>query len=482
MHDVERALRATGLPVKPFQTTFIEKVFNDGVDIGALTMARSGGKTELLGRVAGLGVVEGSPLFRPHHEVVVFAGSMRQARFLFKAALRALPNHDAYRVRDNNMEVSILGPSGTKLSVYPSSGKRALGLGAGEHLLLADEPSSWAVRDGDLLWSALTSSIGKIDRMKLLVCGTLSPAEPDGWWPGLIRGGSSGRVYVQLHQATEEDPWDDLRVAQRANPLLRSNASLRATVRAERDAARGDSAKQHTYESFRLNRHRSAEQTMLITVSEWRRTLRRPVPARSGRCVLGIDIGASRSWSACWASHANGRQECVAVVPGVPDLAEQERRDGLASGTLRRLVDRGVMVVDEGRQVARVETLISSVPREWRVSHVVADRFHAATLADSCRWPIETRVNQWSTASEDIGVFRQAVLDGDFVVEERCRDLAALSFAHARVERDTSGNAKMYKAHRRQRDDVAQAAVLGVAGAARMPAPRRTRLHLVNAS
>ena len=112
------------------------------------------------------------------------------------------------------------------------------------------------------------------------------------------------------------------------------------------------------------------------------------------------------------------------------------------------------------------------------MSHCVADRFHEAELRDAARWPVEARVNQWSTASADIAAFRAAVLDGDFAVAEHCRGLAELSFAHARIERDTSGNTKLRKAHRRQRDDVAQAGVLSVAALARMPKRRTTGVYL----
>ena len=266
-------------------------------------------------------------------------------------------------------------------------------------------------------------------------------------------------------------------MAARANPLLRVNHDLRAVVRAERDAARLDSQKQPQFEAYRLNRHVAGEDTMLISVREWQNTLKREVPPRGSRAVLGIDVGASRSWSAAWLSWPNGRQECIAVLPGVPSLADQERRDGLPRGTLEKMIDAGVLIVDEGRQVARVETLIAALP-DVVVSHVVADRFHEGTLRDAVRWPVVARVNQWSSASEDIGLFRAAVLDGSFSVAAHCRRLAALSFAHARVERDTSGSTKMVKSHRRQRDDVAQSAVLAVASAARMPAARRARIHI----
>ncbi len=138
------AIGASGLEVQPFQRRYLRAAFAPGVSVAALAAARGSGKTELIGRLAGQGVIEGSPLFRPGHEVVVFAGSMRQARHVYRAALRAVPGEP--KTRDNNQEISISGPSGTKVNIYPSSGKRALGLGANEHLLIADEPSSWSPR------------------------------------------------------------------------------------------------------------------------------------------------------------------------------------------------------------------------------------------------------------------------------------------------------------------------------------------------
>ena len=62
MQSIEKALRDTGLPVQAFQRTFLRRAFADGVSIAALSTPRGAGKTELLGRIAGLGVVDGSPL------------------------------------------------------------------------------------------------------------------------------------------------------------------------------------------------------------------------------------------------------------------------------------------------------------------------------------------------------------------------------------------------------------------------------------
>ena len=58
---------------------------------------------------------------------------------------------------------------------------------------------------------------------------------------------------------------------------------------------------------------------------------------------MGLDVGASRSWSAaalCW---RNGRVEVYASVPGIPSLADLEQRDGLQRGELQRHISAGVL-------------------------------------------------------------------------------------------------------------------------------------------
>ena len=44
--------------------------------------------------------------------------------------------------------------------------------------------------------------------------------------------------------------------------------------------------------------------------------------------------------------------EALAVAPGLPDLAEQERRDRVPAGTYRRLAETGALRVAQGLQGA----------------------------------------------------------------------------------------------------------------------------------
>ena len=140
------------------------------------------------------------------------------------------------------------------------------------------------------------------------------------------------------------------------------------------------------------------------------------------------------------------------------NVATDSRKD-----VLQELVDGGVMAVAVGQRVADVDVLLDLLP-DVPIEAVVADRFALMTLADAlaargypeCEWV----VNQWSSASTAIAAFRQSVLDGPMSMAPAGRFLATLSVSHARVEPDTSGNVRMRKQHRRNRDDVAQSLVL----------------------
>ena len=105
----------------------------------------------------------------------------------------------------------------------------------------------------------------------------------------------------------------------------------------------------------------------------------------------------------------NGRTECYASVPGVPSLADQERRDGLPGGILQELVDTGVLAVAHGQRVADIDVLLDRLP-DVAYEAVVADRFALMTLADAVAArglpDPEFLTNQWSTASEAIAAFR----------------------------------------------------------------------------
>ena len=108
----------------------------------------------------------------------------------------------------------------------------------------------------------------------------------------------------------------------------------------------------------------------------------RPVPERDGAAVLAIDLGASRSWSAATLAGATVGVRSTPSGPGVPSLAEQEKRDGLPPPSPTAAGDAGSMAVAHGRQVADIDVLLDLLP-DVDISGVVADRFAMGTLADA---------------------------------------------------------------------------------------------------
>ena len=116
------------------------------------------------------------------------------------------------------------------------------------------------------------------------------------------------------------------------------SADFRRKLLAERDEARRDPRLKSRFLSYRLNVPSGDSSTMLLTTEDWQAMTSRPVLPRRGKPIVGFDLGSGRAWSAAVALWENGRTECLAVCPGLPDLETQEKRDQVPKGTYQRLV------------------------------------------------------------------------------------------------------------------------------------------------
>ena len=220
--------------------------------------------------------------------------------------------------------------------------------------------------------------------------------------------------------------------------------------------------------------------TVLLSVDDWKRTLGRAVPPRDGRPVVGVDLGAGRAWTAATAIWRNGRVEAFAVAPGLPSLAEQERRDQVPRATYAALAASGALLTDGTRRVPRVSVLVERV-RQWRPERVICDRFRLAELQDAgAGLRLVPRVTRWSEASEDIRALRRMAADGPLAVEKAARDLLAASLSVATVKTDDQGGVRLAKngTNNTARDDVAAALVLAAGAVSRLPVRRRARMHV----
>ena len=462
------------MDLRPFQRKFIAGATRAGIDTAALSIPRGNGKSWLAAHILTRCLTPGDKFHVPGAEYLLCAASIEQARLCYRFVRDELEPTGRYRFLDSNTRIGIVDKStNTRLRVLSSNGKTSMGI-VGTPLVVADEPGSWEVVGGQLMFDALATAQGKPgSKLRLIFIGTLAPAM-DGWWHQLIERGSNRSTYVQALQGNPElwDKWNEIR---RVNPLTAIDKGFRAKLLEERDAAREDTRLKARFMSYRLNHPAGDESTMLLTVPDWQRVTARGVPDREGKPIVGVDLGGGRAWSAAVAIWRNGRVEALAVAPGIPSIESQEKRDRVPRGAYERLVRIGCLRVAEGLRVQPVGTLLDSIRERWGTpDHYVLDRFRLAEAIDNARGvPCVPRITRWSESSEDIRELRKLALDGNLAVEKDSRPLLTASLAVAAVKTDDAGNARLVKraSNNVARDDVAAGLLLAAGALARAPAP-----------
>ena len=124
-----------------------------------------------------------------------------------------------------------------------------------------------------------------------------------------------------------------------------------------------------------------------------------------GQPLVAVDLGGGRSWSAAVAIYRSGLIQALAVAPGIPDLAAQEKRDRVASGTYQELHDAGLLAVADGLRVQKPEQLWEMIKERWGVpAGIVCDLFRMPELQDAIgrELKVEPRRSRWSESSADI--------------------------------------------------------------------------------
>ena len=466
----------------PYQRRFLAAVENLRYRTVAASWPRGCGKTTAAGYVVARALTPGDSLYVAGGEVVLFAGSIEQCRLTYRQALSYLePRIGEYRLVDSATRVAITRKDcRTRLKAIGSNPKTSLGL-VGVPLAILDEPAALHTVGGAALWDSVRTAQGKVGSpLRAILTGTLAPADAGSWWPSLVERGTLGSTWVGLLQG-RADRWSQWREILRVNPLARHHPETAAVLREERDTALEDSRLAGAFKSFRLNLPSGDEASMVVSTADWESTLARPVPARDGAPIVGLDLGGGRAWSAAVAVWRNGRVECIALAPGVPSLEAQERRDKQPFGVYRRLAMNGALRVSDGMRVPPVSDLVRAVTAEWgRPEIAFVDRFRLAELQDAASgWRIIPRVSRWSEASEDIRALRKFCADGPYAVEQRSRGLLTVSLGVAMAKTDDAGNVRLSKrgTHNQARDDCAAALVLASGALSRAPPARRKRRY-----
>ena len=191
---------------------------------------------------------------------------------------------------------------------------------------------------------------------------------------GSASGFRAWPITCSFTRPVRSDPPFQLRTIRRANPAYAYLPALREALHSQRDEARAHSTARYSYRALALNLGTSDRpESVLLDPADWERCETDLPPARDGAYILAFDMGGGvrhdGGFSAYWP--ATGRAETVAVIGGVPSLAERGRADNVGP-LYRRMADRGELLVSEGRKTPDVEGFIevrcSSV---WGVPGVI---------------------------------------------------------------------------------------------------------------
>lgn len=447
-----------------FQTRFLAAALAPDVDTAALSLARGNGKTHLAGFILANRLAETDGT-----ECVLLAGSLSQARLTFRV-VRGLLGEVEWKWADSATLCGARHPkTGTRLRVISSNARTALGL-VGVPLVVGDEPGSWEVAGGALMFDALATAQGKPDSpLRVVLIGTRAPAA-SGWWIDLLDGGSGGSTHVTDLHCEDMARWDSWATIKRCNPLMWRFPASRKKLFEERDKARRSPAAKARFCSYRLNVPSRDSREVILSPDQWDAvTSRTPAGPDGRRPVCGVDLGESRAWSAAVAVWPSGYVESCAITNGATSLADQERADRVPSGTYAKLAEAGVLIQDEGRQVPRVEKLVELI-RRWRPRGIICDRFKAASLVDArpgCE--VSPRLTRWSECTSDLESTRRLALDGGMSIDPASASLLGVSMAVSTVVSDDQGNQRIEKGkNNTARDDVVAALVLAAGGLDRL--------------
>lgn len=486
----EGKLAGRKMRLATFQREFVKGALAPGVMVGVLSIGRGNAKTALASGVA-LGHLIGAYDPQPRREIIMAARNRDQARIAFGflvGFIEGLPDDLRAQFvirRGSKLEVEFPGNGGGLARVIAADAKSILG--GAPTLAILDERAAWEPDKGDNLENALLSGLGKRDGRALII-STSAPDDSNTFsrWVDEPPPGT----FVQEHRPPFGLPADDLPSLLIANPGAREGIGSSPewlVAQAERAIARGGGA----LASFRnLNRNErvsTEDRSVLLTTDEWLSAEVDPaaLPAREGPCVLGVDLGGSRSMSAAalyWP--LTGRLECVGCFPAVPDLAARGASDGVSDRYVQ-MNDRGELSVMGEATVPPGPWLAALARRAdgYPVSCIVGDRFRHAEFLEALqksglsRVPFVSRGMGWKDGGEDVERFRRALFDGQ--VKTTPSLLLRSAFADAIVLIDPAGNAKLAKARSKGRIDAAAATILAVAEGQRMvarPAARAARI------
>ena len=306
----------------------------------------------------------------------------------------------------------------------------------------------------------------------------------------LSRKGAPGLAIHHYHgdpDATLDDPknW------RAANPGLGSIKTVEY-MRGEARRVLDTPSDQKLFEAADLNLPGELARERVTSFAAWRQctVAAGELPARSGRCFVGIDLGGNRSFTSAamyWPS--TGRLEVLTACPDVPSLAARARADA-AGGVYERAHRDGSLMVLSGRLtpvgpfLARLRAHLAGAP----VGAVGCDHERAQELLHHLEdqglgWRPVWRGSGTRAAEDganDIRGFQRAVEGGK--LRTPANGLMLYALRHSFLLRDADGNpVKVRQVRQRARIDSLQAALIAVGlGESALLRRRKRSLHVAS--
>ena len=455
----------------PFQQEIVDAVHSGKYPEVLFSAGRGQGKTFISSQLVADLIWYKSPLYEKGKEVIVVASTLAQAGTLFHE-LQWMRDCEEYQISDTINQKQILHKKDrTACRVISSNAVGALGLGANQSLIIADEIGAWESRGGNLMAEALLGALGKPgSTMRILWVGTVAPAK-NAFWERKVNEAAEAsesdgcKSFVYKLDAKDEDDWDNVDRVLELNPLKAAFDDSRAFLLKELEAAKADYGKRIYFLNWLLNYSTGSERHLLLTAPQIKTLFENEVPPREGEYVLGLDIGDNQAFSAAAAVWQNGRVEGFAACSGIPSIRERERNDAKAEGTYKRLVDLDLLHTVPDKHTVPLEWFLDLIKIKLQKEPflVAADQFRYRELKDVCDWSLEyRRTTTAENANFGIEAFRQYASDGGISIAKECQPIFALSFADARVETDGAGLSRTVKksADNTGRDDLAHALIL----------------------
>jgi len=481
----EGPLHGQHFSLAPFQEEFVRGFLAPDVMTAILSIGRGQGKSMLSAALC-LAHLMGVSDPQPRRQVIVAARVKEQARIAWEyvqALVQLLPEEEQelFTFRQApRLEISYEGNGGGMIRAVAADAKNLLGLSP--TLICEDEFGHWHPDKGMQLHAALETSAGKRQAKTIII----STSASDDTHPlSQILDTPPPHSFIIECRAPLGMPADDLDGLKAANPGSEHGIgpSLKWLQEQARVAIQRGGQALTGFRLYSLNQRVSdVGKAQLLTVDEWQacEVGDDELPPRDGMCILGVDLGGSRSMSAAALYWPNtGRLEVQGAFPQNPGLAERGEADGVKDRYLR-MHERGELTTT-GERTVQVGPWLRQVwdelVKEAEVTALICDRYRQAELLDALaaagiRVPVIFRGQGFRDGGQDVEGFRKAVFDG--VVQTRPSLLMRSAAADALVVIDDAQNAKLTKLRSLGRIDAVAASILAVAeGQRRIAAPTR---------